>query len=145
MSLHIFRNLRPGHIQEGRRIVNILNKMFVHRTWFNHTWPFNHKGHFKRFIIHPAFVIPAMVANVEPLIGAIDHNRIICQTLFFKCLHQASDTFVYTFDATQVVFRISLKFPAHQIVTLQVCLMECLVFGIPSIPPDFKLLRGKTF
>ena len=68
LALHVGWNLRAGHLDKCFCVVQVLDQLFDTRAWLRHAGPFTDKRHLERLFVHPAFVIPAVVSDVEALV-----------------------------------------------------------------------------
>ena len=73
--------------------------------------PAHHHRHTKRLFVHETLVEPAMFAQVEPLVGGIDHNRILVQSRAFEIVQYLAHTLVHTCYTSHVVLQVTLVFP----------------------------------
>ena len=75
-TLHFFRYSEAGQLQERRAIVDVLNELLEPGTRLDRPWERHQERHFERLFEHPAFVVPAVLTEVKPLVGAIDYQGV---------------------------------------------------------------------
>ena len=139
--LHVSGDGHASSREEGRCEVEILHEMVIDRAGGRDPGPANDQRHPERFLIHPAFVEPAVFAQEEPLVARIDHDRILGEPRFVQVFEHAADGAIDPGDATKVVGDIPLVVPPREGVTRQIGLLERLVFGGVSRLPAGLLLR----
>ena len=76
ISLDVRGHSLARQLQERRRVVDVLNQLWHARARGDSSRPARHKRHFQRLLVHPALVVPAVLAQVEALVGAVDDERI---------------------------------------------------------------------
>ena len=106
-----------GHFEKRFGVVQVLNQVVVTSSPACVTpGHLTINGIFKRFVVHPTFVVPTVVADVEALVGRVDHDGMFVRetSSSSKVVMSVPDTFIDAPHATQVVFCISLVFPAHE-------------------------------
>ncbi len=138
-SLHVVGDVGTCDVEEGFRVVEILDQVGVNGSRFCYAGPFDDQRHAEGFFVHPAFVIPAMIAEVESLIGGVDDDGIFIEAGFLEVSQHATDVFIDAFDTAEVVFHVALVFPADEIFTSEVCFSQRFVFGIEGGVPRCKL------
>ena len=75
-ALHVGGGWDAGEIEEGRAEIEVLDEVLVDRAWFDDAGQPGHKRHSQGVFVHEAFVKPAMIAQVEALIGGIDDEGV---------------------------------------------------------------------
>ena len=83
-----------------------------------------------------------MVADVKALIGAVDDDGVVVEIQFLKRGAQSADAFVNSLNAAQIIFRVTLKFPADEILALELGLVESLIARAVMGAPRFHLSLG---
>ncbi len=141
-ALHVAGNRAPGHFEKRLGVVEVLHQIFVMGTGLRDTRPLDDQRHLQRFVVHPTFVVPTVIADVETLVGRIDHDRVVGQPQLLERFHQCPDAFVDTFDAAQVVLGVTLILPANQLVGGKIRFVERLVSWCVGVPPNLQLLRA---
>ena len=84
-----------------------------------------------------------MLTQEEALVGGIDHDGVIRETLVIEILQDAAHTFIHGFDAAEVVVHIALIAPAYEFLAGEVGLHEFLVARLVISIPFLFLLRCK--
>ena len=110
-SLHHVRNWGAGVVEERRREINVEDDPLVDGAGLNELGVADQKRHAKRLFVHEPFVIPAVLAQEEPLVRGVDDDCVLAQAFLIEAVEQAADVVVGRRDAAQVVFDVSLVFP----------------------------------
>ena len=76
-SLNVGGNGRSGYFQKSRGVIDVLDEGFGFDAGVHDAGPADEKGHFQRFLEHPTFVVPTVLAQVEALVGGIDDDGIV--------------------------------------------------------------------
>ena len=141
-ALHLGRRGKSGHRKEGRGVVDVLDHRREARPGLHHAGPADDERHAERFLVHPALVVPAVFAHVEPLVGAVDDDGVLRQPVFIQILQDAPDAVVHRLDAPQVVLQIALVLPAYEVLSLRPGLAEHVVGRNIGRIPRLALGRG---
>ena len=91
-------------------------------------------------LIHPAFVEPAVLAEVETLVGRVDDDGVVRQPGFVEVVENPAEIRINGSNAAQVVLEITLILPANQIFALEVLFTELFVFRVIGREPKLALL-----
>ncbi len=114
-ALHGVGRFDAGEIKEGLCEVQRRNDVAVDTTWLDVAGPADDQRGAERFFVDPTFVVPAMLAEVEPLVGAVDDNGVVGQVVVLQVFHHATDVLVDRFDAGEVGLQVALMHPADTI------------------------------
>ena len=108
--------------------------------------PAHEQGSAERLLEDPALVEPAVLAQVEALVGRVDDDGVVGQPLVVEELQQAADPLVDGLDAAEVVVEVAVVLPAHEVLALEIGLAEGgiarLVVGVPGLALLGRQLRG---
>ena len=85
-----------------------------------------------------------MFTHVPTLIGAVDDDGVLGETALVEEGEYATDVVVDRCHAAQVVLRIALVLPAHEILALERDLAEGVVLGAVGTIPLCALLRSQV-
>ena len=125
------------HLEEGLGVVQVLDHRLALGPGRGHAGPAHDEGHGQGLLVHPALVEPAVVAEVEALIGGVDDDRVVVEAVLLEVGQQAPDALVDAADAAQVVLEVALVLPAHQVVPLEPGLQHGRVLvgegGVPGL------------
>ena len=90
----------------------------------------------QRFLEDPALVEPAVLAQIEALIGRVDDDGVAGKTVVVEEFEQPAHAFVDGLHAAQVVVHVALVFPADEIAAVERGRAEGgvarLVVGVPG-------------
>ena len=130
-ALHVGGRLLAGGVQQHRREVHVEDHLVVHRARLDAAGPADDERHPQRFLIHEALVEPVVVAEVEALVGGVDDDGVVGESLAVEEVEQPADVVVHRGDAAQVVLDVALIFPFLQRVAGQ--------FLLFAVDGDFHL------
>ena len=116
-TMQIGWSINSCDFAKGTRKIHRRHDVPVPTSRFNDPGPADKKGSAEGFLVHPAFVEPAMLSKIKALVGAVDYDGVLFQPGFLQIGKHASDSIVYRSDASKIVFDIALVFPTHQIFT----------------------------
>ena len=111
-----------SEVKKGLGEIKVTGEVSVFRFGLDLTGPADEEWHAVGKFVHPALIEPAVVAEVKPLVGRIDHHRIFSQPTLVQIFEQAPDVFVHRLGAEQVVTNPTLVVPPGQLL---------LAHGIP--------------
>ena len=137
--LHVLGNGGVGNVQKRLCVIKVLNHVRAARPRDCRARPFDDEGHLERFFIHPALIVPTVVADVEALVRGIDDDGIFIETQLFESAAKPSDAFIDALDAAKVVLGIALVLPTHEIFASELRLMKRFVLGPVGGAPGFEL------
>ena len=100
--------------------------------------------HVQRLLVHPALVEPAVLAQIEALVGGVDHDRVVGQARLLEVIQHPAHAVIDRRDAGQVVVHVPLILPADQVLALEIGLLEGLDLGPVGGVPLGLLLRRQT-
>ena len=111
-ALHVVGNRHPRVIEKGLREVDVEDHVGVdgarpHRARVAHD-----ERHAQRLLVHEALVVPAVVAEKEPLVGGVDDDGVVGDPLGVEVVQQPPDALVDRVHAAQVVLDVALVEPA---------------------------------
>src|SRR5205807_8097511 len=92
--------------------------------------------HPDRFLVHQTLVKPAVVAQEKALVGSINHDRVLRQTLGIQIIEHSADVVVQALDAAQIVLDVILVTPLAESVSLKVRGDITLQVGLVHVLPD---------
>ncbi len=142
--MHVGRNLDAGDLAKGFRKVDRGHYVLVASAGLGDAGPAYDHRRAERLLIDPAFVEPAVLSEIETLVGTVDHDGVLVQSLLFQVGQHAAHVVVHRGDATQVILDVTLVLPANQILALQVGLGQGRVLGIVGSIPKLSLLRREV-
>ena len=99
-------NSRPFK-QRGCK-VHVEGDFIRHRTGPNACRPTHQEGNANAFLVHETLVVPAVVAEKEPVVGRVNHDRVVPEARGIQPCQNAADVFVNGIHATIVVAHIGL-------------------------------------
>ena len=76
-----------------------------------------------------------MLAEIEPLIGDVDDDRVVGESLGIEPVKEPLDVVIDRCDAPKVVLAIPLLLPADEIPAGQVRFLELLISGKERLVP----------
>ena len=84
-----------------------------------------------------------MLAEVESLVGGVDHDGVFGQAVFVEVVQHLAHAVIDRFHGTEVVFHIALVFPLHDLLVAHGAdlFQECLIFGSKVGVPFLLLAR----
>ena len=98
----------------------------------------------ERFLEDPALVEPAVLAEVEPLVGGVDDDGVGGQAFLVEILEDRADAFVHGLHRAEVVVQVAVVFPADEVFSGQRHVGELLVPGHVVGVPDLALFGRET-
>ena len=114
--------------------------MLVHRARLRLSRPSHQQRGPQGFLIHEALVEPAVFAKEKPLVGGVDHHRVLLQSGCFQVVEQGADRIIQRPDAGEVVRHVALVLPAHHVVALRTLLEHARADLIVDLVPLLSLL-----
>ena len=100
-------------IEEGLGEVEIGNEIGIGGVGLDFAGPADDERRVQAFFVHPALVKPAVFAEPEALVGAVDNHGIIGEPVVVEILQQSADIFIHCLYATEVIFDVALVIPAR--------------------------------
>ena len=91
LALHVGWNREARGIEECRREIYVLRQCLCAFARFCNAGPFDDERHAEGLFVHPAFVVPAVLAEVEALIAAVDDYRVIGKVVRVEIVQQATN------------------------------------------------------
>ena len=142
VAVDVRRRRRAGDVQEGRGVVDVLDECVDGRAGLDDAGPAHDQRHHQRLLVHPALVVPAVVAEVEALVGAVDDDGVVGEALLLEPVHEPADALVDAADAAQVVLQVALVHPADEVLALEIGRVEGGVAGAEGLVPARALRLG---
>ena len=65
-----------------------------------------------------------MFAHIEPLVGGVNHEGVVEQSLFFQVIEQATDVVIEGFDHFRIVAHVALELKLRQGAPTEIALFE---------------------
>src|SRR5262249_60000211 len=97
----------------------------VRAARLDHSRPADQERRAQGLFKNPALVEPAMLAQIEALVGRINDDRVLSEPSLIEEVEQATDALVDGLDTTQVVVQVALIFPANEFFALEIGGTEC--------------------
>ena len=85
-----------------------------------------------------------MFSHIEPLVGGINHEGVVEQSLFFQVIEQATDVVIEGFDHFCIVAHVALKLELRQGAPTEITLFEIETEGVVEMVVDGAIFRIKT-
>ena len=99
-ALHVVGLFGAGDVEEGLGEVEIGNEIGIGGVGLDLTWPADDERCVQAFFVHPALVEPAVFAEPEALVGAVDNHGVIGEPVVVEILQQSADIFIYCLHTT---------------------------------------------
>ena len=80
-ALHLGRNRLSGEVEEGLGEVEVGDEVRIHAPRLHLPRPAREQRRAQRFLEKPPLVEPAMLAEVEALVGGVDDDGVLRETL----------------------------------------------------------------
>ena len=77
-----------------------------------------------------------MFAHIEPLVGGINHEGVVEQSLFFQVIEQATDVVIESLDHFRIVAHVALKLKLRQGAPTEIALFEIETEGVVEMVVD---------
>ena len=142
-ALHVAGLFGTSDIEEGLGEVEIGNEIGIGGVGLDLAGPANDERCVQAFFVHPALVEPAVFAEPEALVGAVDNHGVIGEPVVVEILQQSADIFIHCLYATEVIFDVALVIPARASLTLQVEFLERLIAWTEMAVENLELFRGE--
>ena len=135
--LHVGRSRDAGHVEEGLGEVDVRDEGLVDRTRGGDAGPAHEERRADGLLEDPALIEPAMLAEVEALVGRVDDDGVREQALLLEVLQDAADVVVDRLHAAEVIVHVALVAPLDQVATLGlrplVGLVDRTIVGVPDL------------
>src|SRR5207249_10857811 len=102
-ALHFGGHREAGCLQECLGEVQIADDILVDATRLSDRGPADEEWRAERFLKDPAFVEPAVLTEVKALIGGVDDNGILGESLVIEILKYPADALIHGFDTAEVI------------------------------------------
>ena len=83
-----------GGVEERLGEIEVRDDVAVHAARLDHARPADDQRRAQRLLEDPPLVEPAVLAEVEALVGRVDHDRVLGQPGFVEVLQQPADALV---------------------------------------------------
>ena len=144
-ALDVLGDRDASHIQEGGGEVEIGGDVCsVDGAGFDGAGPADEEGCFEGLLVHPAFVEPAVFAEIPTLIGGVDDDGVVGESGFIEIIEDFTDAVVDGLHAAEVVFDVALVFPLHEFLAFELCRLERFILGAIGGVPGFELFGGEA-
>ncbi len=90
--MNIIRYFHSGKIKESRGIIDILNQLIALCSGFDMSRIAHHERGTERLLVHETLIEPAVFTEPESLIGCVNHNGIVSQSVLVNII----EYFAYT-------------------------------------------------
>ena len=142
LALHVVGDFDSGDVEEGLGEIEVGNDIVVDRTGLDPARPADQQRRLERFFVHPAFVEPAVFAQIPALVGRVDDDGVVGQAGFVEVVEHATDAVIDALDAAQVVFHVALIFPPDDLLFAHIRLRRQIGFVLRPVGgiPDFDLV-----
>ena len=140
VALNVVRYRYSGNLEEGGGVVNVLHEG-IHLPVVAAGQMGQQRGA-EGFLVHEAFVEPAVLAHVEALVGGVDDEGVLPQAGLDEVVQDAADVAVYGADDAQVVLHVAAVFPFGQGPAGEAVGLELFDDGVVVGVPGGFLLRG---
>ena len=161
--MHGIGRFDPGKFEKSRRKVDVYAQVGVYRTGFDQTGIADEKRHADGGLENQALVVKSVLTEPIPLIGGVDHDRVLGQLFLIQIIKDSLQVVVIAghasgvlvdhvlvSDANFVLVALRIVFP-HPVggfipqVTIVVGIALGLLFGLPpsrliKLGPPQKLL-----
>ena len=140
LALDVVGHGYSGHLEEGGGVVDVLDEgvdLTVEAAGI-----VGQQGSAEGFLVHEAFVEPAVLAHVEALVGGVDDEGVVPQTALHQVVEDAADVAVHGADDAQVVAHVAAVLPFGEGLAGEAVGLELLDDGVVVGVPDGFLLRG---
>ncbi len=142
LALHVIGLVDACGLEECLCDIQVRDDGLIDGPGFDNAGPACDEGSFQGGFVHPSLVVPAVLAEVPALVGAVDDEGVFCQACLVEIIQHASDVVVDRRDAAEVVLDVALIFPINQVVALEVGITKRLVFRLICGLPGGELFVG---
>ena len=115
-SLHVRRDLHACDVQERGGEVQVRDDRGGRRTRSSDARPAHDERRAERLLVHPALVVPPVLAEVEALVGRVHDHGVVGETGFIQPVEDPSQIVVDRCDGPEVVLDVSLVLPPREVV-----------------------------
>ena len=143
-ALHLLGWRDAGDVEEGLGEVDVLYEVLVDGTGLGRSGPAYEQRHAQRLLVHPALVVPAVIAEIEALVGVVDDDGVLGEAGLVEIVEHAAEVLVDGSDAAEVVLDVALVAPADEILAGEVRLAESGVLRLVGGVPDLELFGGEV-
>ena len=94
-ALHIIGDRNAGGVEERFGEVEVGDDILVDRAGLGDAGPADEERGLEGLLVHPAFIEPAMLAQVPALVGGIDNNGVVGEARFIKVIEHTADVLIH--------------------------------------------------
>ncbi|GIT31016.1 MAG: hypothetical protein Ct9H300mP1_30620 [Planctomycetaceae bacterium] len=142
-ALHVGGDVRVGQVEKRLGEVQVADQVSVDAAGSDVPGPADHQRHPVALLVHEPLVEPSVVAQVEALVGGIDHDGVFGQTGLVEVIQDPADVVVDAGDAPEEILDVPLILPADQVLALELGFSECGVLGAVGGVPGLELFRSQ--
>jgi hypothetical protein len=110
-ALHALGRRDPGEVEQGLRDVDVRDERLRAPAGGDAGGIAEHERHPQRLLVHEPLVEPAVLAEVEALVGRVDRDRVVEPAALVQEVGERLHALVHRGDAAQVVLHVALVLP----------------------------------
>ena len=139
---HLLRLLHSGKLKECWGVVDVLHQLVAHASRLGVARIADDERRAERLLVHESLVEPSVLAHVESLVGGVDDDGVVGESVGVEIVDDAAHALVDAGYYRHVVAYVGLVLPVVEVLALEVGLKQLAVAREVVAAPCRALLGG---